>query len=117
MLELKVQTQWGVSVKELSKHIPRAPNDNMRKYQMRKKCPNVNGLLKQGDMAWPPDSLGMFLIGSFGSTELNLFYVRQRLIKMYLLRNLGNALQPGHVEKRDPYRTGSHSQNWNPRQL
>lgn len=92
----------------------------MRKYWIRKNCPNVNGLLEQGDTGWPPDSVGTFLIGSFDSRELNLFYVmRGFIIKMHLLRNLGHAKQPGLV-KGDPYRTGSH--NWrskkqNPRQL
>lgn len=39
---------------------------------MQKKCPNVNGQFKQGDTAWPPDSVLTFLIDSFGSGELTL---------------------------------------------
>lgn len=39
---------------------------------MRKNCPNVKGLLEQGDTTWSADSVGTFLIGSFDSKEFIL---------------------------------------------
>lgn len=106
LLEPEVQTQWR-DLRKLCKHILGALN-NMKKYWVKKECPNVNGIFTHGDIAWPPECSYSFS----GSGELNLFCVLQAfIINMHLLKNLGTAKQPGLMEKRDPCRTGSHSQN------